>query len=116
MHVLILRQGEGVFAGCDLAPELRGLDVAVLQKTILEPEYGIDEEALQKGGRLHYERDSTRAASLLAKGEGEAAFFLRPIPTSALFDITAHGLKLPQKSTYFAPKLASGLVMHRLGV
>ena len=31
-------------------------------------------------------------------------------------NITAHGLKLPQKSTYFAPKLATGLVLHRLGV
>jgi uncharacterized protein (DUF1015 family) len=116
LHVLLLREGEEAFAGSALEPALRGLDVAVLHKLVLEPEYGIDAEALQQGGRLRYERDPRKAATQVTGGEARAAFFLRPIPTSAIFDITGHGLRLPQKSTYFAPKLASGLVLHRLGV
>ena len=88
----------------------------MLHKLVLEPEYGIDEAALKQGGRLLYERDPRRAALQVMEGEARAAFFLRSIPTSAIFDITGHGLRLPQKSTFFAPKLASGLVMHRLGV
>jgi len=116
LHVLLLRNGEEAFKGRELEPALRGLDVAVLHKLVLEPEYGIDAEALRQGGRLLYERDPRKAATQVAEGQASAAFFLRPIPTSAIFDITGHGLKLPQKSTFFAPKLASGLVMHRLGV
>jgi uncharacterized protein (DUF1015 family) len=116
LHVLLLREGEEAFADRPLDVPLRGLDVAVLHKLVLEPEYGIDEAALKQGGRLLYERDPRRAALQVAEGKARAAFFLRPIPTSAIFDITGHGLKLPQKSTFFAPKLASGLVIHRLGV
>ena len=116
LHVLLLREGEEAFADRPLEVALRGLDVAVLHTLVLEPEFGIDANALKQGGRLLYERDPRRAASLVATSEASAAFFLRSIPTSALFDITGHGLRLPQKSTFFAPKLASGLVLHRLGV
>jgi uncharacterized protein (DUF1015 family) len=116
LHVLHLRGEAEAFAGRPLEAALRGLDVAVLHKLVLEPEYGIDAEALKQGGRLLYERDPRKAAGEVAEGAASAAFFLRPIPTSAIFDITGHGLKLPQKSTFFAPKLASGLVLHRLGV
>lgn len=116
LHVLLLREGEETFADWPLEVALRGLDVAVLHALVLEPEYGIDADVLKKGGRLLYERDPRRAATLVAEGEAAAAFFLRPIPTSSLFDITGQGLKLPQKSTFFSPKLASGLVLHRLGV
>ena len=62
LHVLLLREGEESFAGHSLEPSLRGLDVAVLHKLVLEPEYGIDEAALKQGGRLLYERDPRRAA------------------------------------------------------
>ena len=116
LHVLALKEGDGPFAKYPVDPPLRELDVAVLHKLILEPEFGIDEESLRKGGRLHYERDAARAAALAESGEARASFFLRPIPTQAVFNITAHGLKLPQKSTFFSPKVASGLVLHRMGV
>jgi len=113
LHVLLLRAGEGPFANHAVEEPLRGLDVAILHNLILEPEFGIDEAVLKRGGRLIYEKDSARAAAVAASGEARAVFFLRPVLTSAVFDITAHGLRLPQKSTYFTPKLASGLVLHR---
>jgi len=111
-----LKEGDAPFEKYPVEAPLRQLDVAVLHKLILEPEFGIDEEALRTGGRLQYERDAARAAARAESGEARAAFFLRPIPTQSVFNITAHGLKLPQKSTFFAPKLATGLVLHRLGV
>ena len=116
LHLLRLREGDGPFDEHSLGPPLRQLDVAVLHKLVLEPEFGIDDEALKAGGRLMYERDALRAAKKAESGEAQAVFFMRPIPVQSLFDITSHGLKLPQKSTYFAPKLASGLVMNRIGV
>lgn len=116
LHVLRLRSGEGPFSGRPVPPPLRGLDVTILHTLLLDPEFGIDSEALRKGGRLAYERDAERAAKLVETGEARAAFFLRAIPIPSLFEITGHGLRLPQKSTYFTPKLGSGLVLHRLGV
>lgn len=116
LHVLLLKEGDSPFTRHDVAKVLRQLDVAILHKLILEPEMGIGEKELRAGECLHYERDAGRAATLVAQGEAKAAFFLRSMPTSAIFEITAQGLLLPQKSTYFAPKLATGLVMHRLGV
>src|SRR5262245_29812543 len=49
LHVLLLREGEEAFMGHSLEPSLRGLDVAVLHKLVLEPEYAIDAEALKQG-------------------------------------------------------------------
>lgn len=116
LHVLVLKDGAHAFAKYPVEEPLRSLDVAVLHGLILGPEYGIDDEAMLRGGRLLYERDAARAAQRVESGEARAAFFLQPVPTSSVFAITAEGLVLPQKSTYFAPKLASGLVLHRLGV
>ena len=116
LHVLLLRPGDGPFEGTAVQPLLRNLDVTVLHKLILEPLFGLDDAAVAKGGRLLYDRDPSRAASKAASGEASAVFFLRPIAASTVFDITAHGLKLPLESTHFAPELASGLVLHRMGV
>ena len=113
-HVLLLKEGDAPFKKHALEAPMRGLDVAVLHKLILEPEYGIAEDASRRGARLVYERDAARAATFGSNGEAQAVFFLRPIPTPTILEITAHGLKLPQKSTYFAPKLASGLVLRRM--
>ena len=52
LHLLLLRPGDGPFAGARLEQPLRDLDVAVLHALILEPEFGIGEEALRMGGRL----------------------------------------------------------------
>ena len=116
LHVLRIKAGDAPFARRSLEPALRGLDVAVLHALVLKPEFGIDDAALKAGGRLDYERDAGRAAQAVEAGEARAAFFLRPVPIPSLFDITGSGLLLPQKSTFFTPKLGTGLVMYRLGV
>jgi uncharacterized protein (DUF1015 family) len=116
LHVLRLREGGEPFAGRSLEEPLRGLDVAVLPRLILEPEFGIEEASARAQGRLLYERDAASAAAMVEKGEAAAAFFLRPVPIPALFDVAALGLHLPLESTVFTPKIGSGLVLYRLGV
>ena len=111
LHVLVLKEGDGPFAKYPLEAPLRELDVTVLHALILEPEFGIDEDALRKGGRLNYERDAARAAALVESGEAHASFFLRPISTQAVFNITS---PFSSPSHIFCPQIASGLVLHRM--
>ncbi|HLB01171.1 MAG TPA: DUF1015 domain-containing protein, partial [Bacteroidota bacterium] len=57
-----------------------------------------------------YERDPGEALRLLGKGNRQAAFFMRAMPLEDVRIVAEAGLTLPQKSTYFYPKLLSGLV------
>jgi uncharacterized protein (DUF1015 family) len=49
-------------------------------------------------------------------GRADCAFFLRPSPVQQVRDIAATGVNMPPKSTYFFPKVPTGLVFNALGV
>jgi len=90
----------------------RSLDVAVLQQLVLEELLGIDEEARRSGQYLSYTRDEHEAVQLVDAGACQAAFFLKEPSVSEVIDVAAAGDKMPQKSTYFYPKLLTGLVIN----
>ena len=90
----------------------RGLAPAVLQYAILDRHLGIDEAALAEGQAVTYThgRDDARAA--VARGEATAAFIVSPPSLEQVFAAAEAGDRMPQKSTYFVPKLPTGLVLH----
>lgn len=88
------------------------LDVAVLHKSIIGPLFGID--TIEKSQRIDFTRDAKEAVEQVKKGVWDWAFFLRPTSLREMIVVSKKGLKMPQKSTYFYPKLLSGLVFHRL--
>lgn len=88
------------------------LDVSVLHRAILEPCFGI--RKIEKSKDIDFTRDATQACRRVKSGEFDAAFFLRPTSLSDMVLASKQGLKMPQKSTYFYPKLLSGLVFHKL--
>ena len=90
----------------------RSLDVAVLQSLILEELLGIGEEARRSGQHLVYTRDESEALRLVDSGACQAAFFLKAPSVREIIDVAAAGDKMPQKSTYFYPKLLTGLVIN----
>jgi uncharacterized protein (DUF1015 family) len=90
------------------------LDVAVLEREVLVPDLGADQAALAHDGVLSYTKDASEAAALVASGRAAAAFVLRPIPKSAVAAVAEAGDTMPQKSTYFAPKLLTGVAFHSL--
>ncbi len=90
------------------------LDAAVLEQEILVPRLGADQAALTAGGVLGYTKDAGEAARLVASGEAAAAFVLRPIPTAAVAAVAEAGETMPQKSTYFFPKLLTGVAFRSL--
>ena len=93
----------------------RSLAPAILQHAILEPLLGIDAEALAGGKAVSYTHHLAEVVEAVASGEAKAGFVL-PAPTLEDVVSTADaGSFMPQKSTYFVPKLPTGLVLHPLG-
>lgn len=92
----------------------RQLDVSVLHTLLLQRHLGIDEAAAREQKNLKYTRDAAEAVTWVQQGQGQLAFFLSPAPVTVVKDVAAAGETMPQKSTYFYPKLLTGMVMHRL--
>lgn len=92
----------------------RGLDVSVLHSLILEKRLGIGRESMARQTNLRYTRSAREALDSVRNGESQCAFLLNPTRVSEIRDVAAAGEKMPQKSTYFYPKLVTGLVMNQL--
>lgn len=93
----------------------RGLDVSVLHSLILERLLGIDRENMANQKNLAYTRSMEEAVASVQNGESQCAFLLNPTRVQEIRDVAAAGEKMPQKSTYFYPKLITGLVMNQIG-
>ena len=101
-----------------MPPEVEGgmaeLDVNVLQNLILEPYLGIDTETLARTEQVAYTIDEGEACSRVVSGEAQAAFILNATRIEQVWSAAERGLIMPQKSTYFHPKLLTGLVINPL--
>jgi len=93
----------------DKSDVYRGLDVAILHSLMLEPHFGIDKNAMSAQKNLTYIRDMDEAVRMVDCGEGQCAFILAATKISQIRDVSLAGEKMPQKSTYFYPKLITGL-------
>lgn len=91
----------------------RSLDVAILQRYLLDeviqPKFNAGKE-LTKG----YTADPNAIAPQVDSGAYQLALLLKPTPLHALEELGKHGEVMPQKSTYFYPKLATGMVINPL--
>ena len=67
-------------------------------------------------GRVNYTPDASQALAAVDRGEGSAAWLLRGISLDHVYALAAQGLALPPKSTYFYPKVPSGLAINPFGV
>ena len=94
----------------------QSLDVTVLHSLVLERILGIDAENMAQQINLTYTRSFQEAVSSVQKGESQCAFILNPTRVSEIRDVAAAGEKMPQKSTYFYPKLITGLVMNQMEI
>jgi uncharacterized protein (DUF1015 family) len=103
----------------DMSPAWRSLDVSILHKLILEELLGIDEEKLARNENIQYVKDTPNAIddsiSQVDQEQKQAAFFMNPVKMEQLMKVTDAGERMPQKSTYFYPKVYTGLTIHKLG-
>ncbi|MDP9468899.1 MAG: DUF1015 domain-containing protein [Chloroflexota bacterium] len=97
-----------------MSTAVRGLDLAVLQAAILGDRLGISADDLATGDALAYTRSQADAIRAVASGEAKAAILVRPTRLEQLAAVASAGDVMPQKSTYFYPKLLTGLVFYPL--
>jgi uncharacterized protein (DUF1015 family) len=93
---------------------LRTLDVSVLHRLVLEQLLGITPEAQEKQTHLKYVKNFDEPFSLVQSGEFQLAFLMNATRMSEVRDVANAGEKMPQKSTYFYPKLLTGLVINKV--
>lgn len=92
----------------------RRLDTAVLEALILKGPLALSDDQISHLDGLGYSRTDAEALELVESGTYDAAFFLRPSPVSQVREIAAAGETMPPKSTYFFPKLLTGMLFNPL--
>ncbi|MDY0341311.1 MAG: DUF1015 domain-containing protein [Coriobacteriia bacterium] len=96
--------------GGDHSPAWKRLDVTVLQELILKPLLGIDPDDPSTLDRLSFAKKESDALA----SDKDVAFLLAATRMDQLREVALAGETMPQKTTYFYPKLASGLLMRSL--
>jgi uncharacterized protein (DUF1015 family) len=110
------KEGEGL-GRPELAPipqPLRRLDVVLLHHLLLEGILGITPEAQARQTNLEYVKDDRSVYERVAAGRAQIGVLMNPTRIQQVIEVTRAGLRLPQKSTYFYPKVLTGLVFDPL--
>jgi uncharacterized protein (DUF1015 family) len=94
----------------DVPSSLRGLDVTILREVIMSVGLGLDVDASE--GKIEYTPLISEAMAKALDGEVQASFILNATRVDQMREAAELGHKLPHKSTYFFPKLSSGLVLN----
>ena len=114
-YLLVLSDGNAI---AQLLPNASdaycGLDVTTLHTLVLERALGIDKANMAAQINLTYTRSADEAIAEVDSGNANCAFILNPTRVDEIRDVAANGEKMPQKSTYFYPKLITGLVMNKI--
>jgi uncharacterized protein (DUF1015 family) len=98
----------------DLSAPLRELDVSTLHLLVLEHILGMSPEQQVSGETIRYSQDEEVVLQSLEKEDFQAAFILAATKKEEIQAVVATGQKMPQKSTYFYPKLSSGLIVNQI--
>jgi uncharacterized protein (DUF1015 family) len=112
--LLTLRPGVRSEMGDDLQESLKNLDVLVLSRFILQKGLGFSKEDLDDEEIFHYQSNLEKAVSLVNSGDYELTFLLNPTRIEQVKEVASQGLIMPRKSTYFYPKVITGLVFNRI--
>ncbi len=92
----------------------RHLDTGVLEALVLKGALGLSDEDIAHFNGMFYARDTDEAFEMVRSGEYDAAFLMRPTPVAAVRAVAAEGENMPPKSTFFFPKLLTGLLFNPL--
>lgn len=92
---------------------LQKLDVIILHRFVIEQLLGIKEED-QNQNHIRIIKNHHRAFELVKEGKFQMVFFLNPPKVEEIKDVASEGEIMPQKSTFFYPKLPTGLVINKL--
>ncbi len=85
------------------------LMVRILERDVIRAVFDIDTDAI-RGGAVHFPKSAVRAARDVREGQGRVALYLNPLTPDDVFAATGRGEVMPQKSTFFYPKIPTGMV------
>ena len=108
-HVFGMYAGRKKIYLLTLKKTSKGLDVAILHDLIINEILGVKKPE----SNIKYIRNEKDAASLIDRHDYQVALFLRPTDVMAMKAVAEKGEMMPQKSTYFYPKLLTGLVINK---
>ncbi|HEX6458146.1 MAG TPA: DUF1015 family protein [Thermoleophilaceae bacterium] len=92
----------------------RRLDTAVLEALVLKGALGMSEDDISHLHGLNYSKDTSDARAAVSDGRADAAFFMRATPVEQVREVAEAGESMPPKSTFFFPKVPTGLVFNPL--
>ncbi len=92
----------------------RRLDTGVLEALLLKGTLGLSDEDISHLHDFRYARGADEAIQLVRSGEYDVAFLMRPTPVAQVRDVAGAGENMPPKSTFFFPKLLTGLLFNPL--
>ncbi|MGD0118984.1 MAG: DUF1015 domain-containing protein [Candidatus Binatus sp.] len=96
----------------DAPDEVRRLDVSVLHTLVFDRIFGLRADEIRKGGNIEYTIEIGGALGAVAQGLADGAFLMNPPSIQDVERVSDAGATMPEKSTYFHPKLLTGLVMN----
>jgi uncharacterized protein (DUF1015 family) len=98
----------------EASAEVRSLDVTVLHTLIFDQIFSLKAAEIRKGGNLEYTIDANVALDAVRDGRADGAFLVNPPSITDVERVSDAGATMPEKSTYFFPKLVTGLVLNPL--
>ena len=106
-HLLTLRESEKPGPG---SPPLERAEMRILHQKVITSSLGAEREA----ATIAFVHDSVEAVERVMEGKSQVALLLRALPMDLFVEVVSRGERLPPKSTYFYPKLPTGLVFRSL--
>ena len=113
-YMLSLKPGMEKEMGDDLHPSLRELDVLVLSRMILQKCLGLTGKDLDNEKIIHYESDISTTIKAVDSGEYQIGFLLNHTRMDQVKEVARNSLVMPRKSTYFFPKVLTGMVFNKI--
>ena len=116
LYLLTLRDREsaGHYLPFDRSPAWRRLDAAIADYVVLRGVLGLTESQMEDIRTVWYSEDAAAAVAEVRSGRVGCALLLTPLPPPRVLAVAEAGERMPQKSTFFYPKIPTGLVFNPL--
>lgn len=114
LHLLTKRDDPPGLTRTAAEAALAACDAVTLAETILGPVFDLDTQAIAKSDRVSFTEDHREAWARIERGDADVGFLLNPTRVDQITAVADAGQVLPQKATYFYPKLATGMVISPL--
>jgi uncharacterized protein (DUF1015 family) len=117
-YIVTLKGDSSLGERTDIPEVLKQLDVTILHSLILDDLLGIDKEKLAQQANVEYIKDTGTAIQesidMVNSGKFQLVFFMNPPKVDEIDLVAGAGEKMPQKSTFFYPKVYSGLIINKI--